>query len=75
MTSLARTAPGDATLFRAYLEILLCLALPEDVLQRPGITEAIERLNHQNPPPPPGPARQRVISSPWPSLRVLTLRR
>jgi 2-polyprenyl-6-methoxyphenol hydroxylase-like FAD-dependent oxidoreductase len=61
MSRLARTAAHDATLFRAYLETLLCLALPQEVLQRPGITEAIEGLDHQNPPPPPGPDRQQLL--------------
>lgn len=43
------------------METLLCLALPQEVLQRPGITETIERLSHQNPPPPPGPDRQKLL--------------
>jgi hypothetical protein len=61
MSSLARTAAYDPLLFRGYLETLLCLALPQEVLQRPGIIEAIERLGHRDPPPSPGPDRQKLL--------------
>jgi 2-polyprenyl-6-methoxyphenol hydroxylase-like FAD-dependent oxidoreductase len=61
LSRLARTAAADARLYRAYLETLLCLALPQEVLQRPGITEAIERLGQQNPSPPPGPDRRKLL--------------
>jgi hypothetical protein len=39
MSRLAATAPYDADLFRAFLEVFTCLALPQDVFQRPGVRE------------------------------------
>jgi hypothetical protein len=59
LSSLARAAAYDATLFRAFLEILLCLALPRQVLQRPSIAEAIEGLRDRI--PPPGPDRRQLL--------------
>jgi 2-polyprenyl-6-methoxyphenol hydroxylase-like FAD-dependent oxidoreductase len=61
VSRLVRAAPYDADVFRAFLEVLLCLALPQEVIQRPGIKDAIERLGHQAPPPAPGPDRQQLL--------------
>jgi hypothetical protein len=54
MRRLASVAPYDAGLFRAFLEIIMCLALPQEVMQRPGIKDTIERLGPKAPPPAPG---------------------
>ena len=61
MSRLINAAPHDADVFRAYLETLLCLALPQEVIQRPGIKDTIDRLGHQAPPPAPGPDRQQLL--------------
>jgi 2-polyprenyl-6-methoxyphenol hydroxylase-like FAD-dependent oxidoreductase len=61
MSRLANSSPYDADLFRARIEIALCLALPHEVIQRPGINEKIERLAHESPPPVPGPNRQQLL--------------
>jgi len=46
MSRLAAAAPYDADLFRAFLEIFTCLALPQDVFQRPAIREKIKHSDH-----------------------------
>ncbi len=52
----------DADLFRAFLEINSLLALPEDVLARPGLADRIVEVagTHQ-PPVPRGPSREEVL--------------
>ena len=61
MSRLASAAPYDAGVFRALLETILCLALPQEVIQRPGIKDTIERLGPKAPPPAPGPGRQQLL--------------
>jgi 2-polyprenyl-6-methoxyphenol hydroxylase-like FAD-dependent oxidoreductase len=61
MSRLAAAAPYDADLFRAFLEIVTCLALPQQVFQRPGIRERIERSDHQAA-PVPGPDRKQLLN-------------
>jgi 2-polyprenyl-6-methoxyphenol hydroxylase-like FAD-dependent oxidoreductase len=61
MNRLANAAPHDADVFRAFLETRLCLALPQEVIQRPGIKDTAEQLGHQTPPPAPGPGRQQLL--------------
>ena len=60
MSRLAAAAPYDADLFRAFLEIFTCLALPQEVFQRPAIREKIEHSDHQAA-PVPGPDRQQLL--------------
>jgi 2-polyprenyl-6-methoxyphenol hydroxylase-like FAD-dependent oxidoreductase len=61
MSRLANCAPYDADAYRAFLETLFCLALPQEVIQRPGIKDTIERLGHQASPPAPGPSRRQLL--------------
>lgn len=60
MSRLAAAAPYDADLFRAFLEIFTCLALPQEVFQRPAIREKVEHSDHQAV-PVPGPDRQQLL--------------
>ena len=60
MTRLVNAAAYDADAFRAFLATIMCLALPQEVLNRPDIRDAIELAGHKTPPPPPGPDRQRL---------------
>ncbi|HEY1002319.1 MAG TPA: hypothetical protein VGD83_22025 [Streptosporangiaceae bacterium] len=39
----------------------MCLALPQDVLARPDISDTIERIGDKIPPPFPGPDRHRLL--------------
>ena len=55
MGRLIATASYDADVFRALMETVLCLALPEEVIERPGIREQIEQSGCHSPPPAPGP--------------------
>ena len=61
MSRLANAARYDAEVFRAFLETLMCLALPQEVIQRPDIKDAVEQLGHKSPPPAPGPNRQQLL--------------
>jgi hypothetical protein len=61
MTRLANAAPHDADVFHAFLEIFMCLALPQEVIQRPGIKDAVEQLGDKGAPPAPGPNRQQLL--------------
>jgi 2-polyprenyl-6-methoxyphenol hydroxylase-like FAD-dependent oxidoreductase len=58
---LAATAPYDADIFRAFLETVLCLALPQEVIDRPGIRDKLEQSGHRSPPQGPGPDRQQLL--------------
>ena len=52
----------DATLFRASLEMASLLALPRDVLSRPGMTDRIKQVAATHPPVAvPGPTRQELL--------------
>lgn len=57
---LATAALRDADVFRATLELAMCLSLPEDVFARPGLVEAVERLGGDAPPELPGPSRRQL---------------
>lgn len=57
----------DPELFRGMLEMATCLALPEEVLARPGVQERIDALGSDEVPRLPGPDRAellRLVSSP-----------
>ena len=54
---LLAAAMQDAGVFRAFLETVLCLALPEEVLARPAVAAAVDRLGDKQPRPFPGPDR------------------
>jgi 2-polyprenyl-6-methoxyphenol hydroxylase-like FAD-dependent oxidoreductase len=52
----------DATLFRAFLEINALLALPQEVMARPGIVDRIMSIaDIQEPVPLPGPSRPELL--------------
>jgi hypothetical protein len=52
----------DATLFRAAMEIVSLLALPSEVMARPGIVDRImEVVDIHEPPIVPGPTRAELL--------------
>jgi 2-polyprenyl-6-methoxyphenol hydroxylase-like FAD-dependent oxidoreductase len=52
----------DADVFRAALEMIGCLALPRDVLARPGLVDRIlEVARAQEPVTAPGPGREELV--------------
>jgi 2-polyprenyl-6-methoxyphenol hydroxylase-like FAD-dependent oxidoreductase len=61
MTRLAVAAGADADAFRAMLETVQCLALPEEVLQRPGMMQKLDQHAHVQPVPAPGPDREQLL--------------
>jgi hypothetical protein len=52
----------DADVFRGFLEIVLCMALPQQVLTRPELQRRIERLGNEPVPPIPGPERDQLLT-------------
>jgi 2-polyprenyl-6-methoxyphenol hydroxylase-like FAD-dependent oxidoreductase len=62
LARLAAVAGYDADLFRAALETIQCLALPQEVLLRPGVQEKIDSLTGQvEVQPTPGPDRRQLL--------------
>jgi 2-polyprenyl-6-methoxyphenol hydroxylase-like FAD-dependent oxidoreductase len=61
MGRLLAAAPYDPDLFRGAIETISCLALPREVLGRPGIQERIEQFSGVPSLNEPGPDRQRLL--------------
>jgi 2-polyprenyl-6-methoxyphenol hydroxylase-like FAD-dependent oxidoreductase len=53
---------NDPDVFRAGLEIIACLALPQEVFARPGLAEKVLENTGDGPPPQWGPDRQELLS-------------
>ena len=63
MARFAAVAPRDPDLFRNFLEMVQCLALPQEVLRRPGVEEKLESLAAEAEPGPlPGPDRDQLLA-------------
>ena len=52
----------DADVFRAGLEILACLALPQEVFARPGLAQKVLENAGDGPPSPMGPDRRQLLA-------------
>lgn len=61
MGRFVKAAAGDPVVFRALLETVLCLALPQEVLQRPGIRDRIDSLANGAPMRIAGPDRNQLL--------------
>ena len=59
--AIGATALHDPDVFRGMIEMLTCLALPEDVLARPGFMEKVGAYVGHSPPPVPGPDREQLL--------------
>ncbi len=57
----ARAMPYDADVFRAALETVACLALPDEVFGRPGLWAKVE-ATARTPTPLPGPSRSQLLA-------------
>ena len=57
---LTAAASYDADVFRVLMETVLYLALPEEVIERPGMREEIEQSGCHS--APPAPARTKCSS-------------
>ncbi len=61
-SALAAVMMHDADLFRAFIEIFSLLALPEEVLARPGLLDRITEVAAAHEPvAPPGPSREELL--------------
>lgn len=58
---LAVAAMYDPEVFRGMIEAVTCLALPQEVVARPGMPERIEQWGQAEPPRPPGPDRAQLL--------------
>jgi 2-polyprenyl-6-methoxyphenol hydroxylase-like FAD-dependent oxidoreductase len=59
---LATAMVHDADLFRAFVDIRAVLALPEEVLARPGLTDRVMEIARTHEPlVPPGPSREELL--------------
>ncbi len=61
LTRIGAAAGHDADVFRAFLETVLCLAPPQDVIARPGMKEKIGQSALGPPAAVPGPDRQQLL--------------
>lgn len=61
MSGFFTAAMHDPEVFRAMIETLTCLALPQEVLARPGMRERIEQHSGAVPRPGPGPDRAQLL--------------
>jgi len=61
MARLVAAAGSDADAFRALIETVECLALPQDVFRRPGMMEKLERYGDGQAASAPGPDRERLL--------------
>jgi 2-polyprenyl-6-methoxyphenol hydroxylase-like FAD-dependent oxidoreductase len=62
MARLIAAAGSNAGAFRALIETVECLALPQEVFQRPGMMETLERHGRGQRATAPGPDRQQLLS-------------
>lgn len=55
-------AGSDPDMARVMFEVLGCLALPSEILQRPGMSEKLAAYVGQRPAPTPGPSRAELLA-------------
>jgi len=61
ISRLMLAAINDADVFRAMIETVVCLALPQEVLARPYVAAKMAEYDGQAPPPDRGMPRERVL--------------
>jgi 2-polyprenyl-6-methoxyphenol hydroxylase-like FAD-dependent oxidoreductase len=63
MTRLLAAAGTDADAYRGLIETVVCTALPQEVVRRPAVAAAMDRLPDPLGPPPrvPGPDRAQLL--------------
>jgi 2-polyprenyl-6-methoxyphenol hydroxylase-like FAD-dependent oxidoreductase len=61
MARFVAAAAYDPDVFRGLIETVLCMALPQEVLDRPGIKDKIEQYGDAEPPLTPGPDRGELL--------------
>jgi 2-polyprenyl-6-methoxyphenol hydroxylase-like FAD-dependent oxidoreductase len=61
MSTFAAAALYDPDLFRAFVEMINCLARPPEIFARPGVQEKIDQLGARPSLKAPGPDRERLL--------------
>jgi 2-polyprenyl-6-methoxyphenol hydroxylase-like FAD-dependent oxidoreductase len=61
MEQFVAAAARDADVYRGFMETVLCMALPQEVLARPGFREKVERYGNVDVPQVPGPDRRQLL--------------
>lgn len=61
MARLVAAAGHDPDAYRALVETVLCVSLPQDVLERPAVRAATETYGHLASPAAPGPGRNELL--------------
>ncbi|HUS62859.1 MAG TPA: tryptophan 7-halogenase [Acidimicrobiales bacterium] len=62
MNAVLAAMPFDPFVFRAAVETLTCLALPQEIFARPEVVKGIEAYAGQTPTPAPGPTRPELLA-------------
>lgn len=62
VSAFAAAAMEDPEVFRAFIEVVTCLALPAEVLSRPRIADAVAARRGEAPAPPLGPDRRALLA-------------
>jgi hypothetical protein len=60
--AVARAALFDADVFRALIETVGCLALPQEVFARPGLWDKVDAAAPVEPFAMPGPTREELLA-------------
>lgn len=55
-------ALNDAEVFRAFIEVITCVALPQEVFARPHVAAKMTEFEGRTPPQPPGIDRDRLLA-------------
>lgn len=61
MVAIVNAAMHDADVFRALLELRMCLALPDEVLARPGFRDKLDAYAEEAAPQFPGPGHSDLV--------------
>jgi hypothetical protein len=62
-TAFLAAVAGDPEVARGWFDTLACLALPAEVMQRPGMQERVAAFEGRNPHPMPGPTRADLLAA------------
>jgi hypothetical protein len=62
MSTFAVAAFHDADVFRAFIEVVACIALPQEVFARPHVAAKMAEFEGRSPPREPGIDQDRLLT-------------